>query len=249
MDHTHYRLTEAGRKAWEDQDTAIPEVYRQLLWVIGFQGDARAIANILREHPEHLLTAWLGELQELRLIERLTEPPAHDPDRTIPLEEAELGKKAAGALFRTGAYLAAQRPAATSKCKSPEETIVMIVEDDPDQLALADLRVSMAGYRVRVASSIDGLLRSLLTDGIPDVLLLDVMLPDGDGFEVLAKMRRHRKFVSLPIVMLTIKSDPQDIGKGLTLGADGYVTKPYTKDVLVDVIRRVLGDENHRMGT
>jgi DNA-binding response OmpR family regulator len=66
------------------------------------------------------------------------------------------------------------------------------------------------------------------------------MLPDGDGFEVLAKMRRHQALGSLPIVLLTAKTDPADIGKGLALGADGYITKPYTRNLLADVIRRVL---------
>jgi len=84
------------------------------------------------------------------------------------------------------------------------------------------------------------LLHSILEEGAPDLLLLDVLLPDGDGFEVLARMRRHPVLGSLPIVMLTARNDPADIGKGLVLGADAYITKPYTKNILADVIRRVL---------
>ena len=53
-------------------------------------------------------------------------------------------------------------------------------------------------------------------------------------------MRRHQALGALPIVLLTAKTDPGDIGRGLVLGADGYITKPYTKNVLVDVIERVL---------
>jgi DNA-binding response OmpR family regulator len=121
--------------------------------------------------------------------------------------------------------------------------MVLLVEDDPDQRALADLRLSMAGYKVRVAGSVQAFLQSMLDDGAPDLLLLDVELPDGDGFEVLAKMRRHHAFGSLPIVLLTAKNEAADIGKGLVLGADGYVTKPYTKNILADVIRRVLKQE------
>jgi two-component system OmpR family response regulator len=124
--------------------------------------------------------------------------------------------------------------------KAPADTVVLIVEDDPDQLALADLRVSMAGYKVRVASSVNGFLQALVDEGAPDLLLLDVMLPDGDGFDVLGKMRRHQALGSLPIVMLTAKTDPGDIGRGLVLGADGYITKPYTKNILAEVIQTVL---------
>jgi DNA-binding response OmpR family regulator len=80
----------------------------------------------------------------------------------------------------------------------------------------------------------------MLDDGPPDLLLLDIELPDGDGFEVLSRLRKHPSLNALPIVLLTAKNDAADIGKGLVLGADGYVTKPYTKNILADVIRRVL---------
>ena len=66
------------------------------------------------------------------------------------------------------------------------------------------------------------------------------MLPDIDGFRILAGMRRHLKLSLLPVIMLTAKDDPADIRAGLALGADGYVTKPYSKNILVDTIRRVL---------
>lgn len=98
----------------------------------------------------------------------------------------------------------------------------------------------MAGYKVRVATSVNGFLHTMLDDGAPDLLLLDIVLPDGDGFDLLSRMRRHQALGSLPIVMLTAKNDPEDIGKGLVLGADGYITKPYSKNILADVIRRVL---------
>jgi DNA-binding response OmpR family regulator len=80
----------------------------------------------------------------------------------------------------------------------------------------------------------------MFDDGAPDLLLLDVQLPDGDGFDILVRMRRHKVLSDLPIVLLTVQSDPQAIGRGLALGADGYVTKPYTKNILADVVRRVL---------
>lgn len=173
-----------------------------------------------------------------------------DADRTLKLTDLDRRRleqdaaRAGTSLARTGAYLAAhrigERPALQ---KAAAETVILIVEDDPDQLALADLRVSMAGYRVRVATSVNEFLQTMLDDGAPDLLLLDVALPDGDGFEVLAKLRRNRALGSLPIVMLTAKADPADIGKGLALGADGYVTKPYTRNILADLIRRVLKQE------
>jgi len=246
-----YRLTAAGRDAWEGQDAAVPADYRRILWMMDVQGHGGVAEALSRLYPPDMLEEWLGEMEELGLIESLPEGEA-DEDAfvsrsadTMALDQAQLreaAKIAGSTLARTGAYVSMdrlrRRPAPN---KEPAETVVLIVEDDPDQLALADLRVSMAGYKVRVASSVNGFLQALVDEGAPDLLLLDVMLPDGDGFDVLGKMRRHQALGSLPIVMLTAKSDPGDIGRGLVLGADGYVTKPYTKNVLVEVIEKILG--------
>ena len=251
MAERSYRLTPAGREAWEGEDTAVPADYRRLLWLMDFHGHAGVIQSLLRHYPRNVLDDWLGEMAELGLIEPV--PRSEDggklgdvtprPDSTLALGRIQLdeAQRAGAALARTGAYLAADRlQKRSAPQKPPADTVILIVEDDPDQLALADLRVSMAGYKVRVGKSVHGFLQSMLDDGPPDLLLLDIELPDGDGFDVLARMRRHQSLNNLPIVLLTAKSEPGDIGRGLVLGADGYVTKPYTKNILADVIRRVL---------
>lgn len=237
-----WALTPAGRDAWKLADSSIPSEYRRLLWMIDMQGDARGIHELLRHHPEQLLRDWLRELEQLgflKLVQRTAEA-----DRTIPLRLSELamasGAKARQALDASGAYLAENRLKRGNAGKPRASTVVLIVEDDPDQLALADLRVSMAGFQVRTAQSVRALTRSLVEDGAPDVLLLDIVLPDGDGFDVLAKLRRHPDYSAMPVVLLTVKREPQDIARGLELGADGYVTKPYSKNILAGVISGVL---------
>jgi two-component system, OmpR family, response regulator len=247
-----YRLTTAGREAWEGEDAAVPADYRRILWMMDLHGSAPE--TLAKVFPAQMLEEWLFELEELGMIELVPEGEARDDDfaapgsdQTLAMDRAQLrnaAKDAGAALARTGAYLSAdrlrRRPATP---KPPGETVVLIVEDDPDQLALADLRVSMAGYKVRVANSVNGFLQAIVDEGAPDLLLLDVMLPDGDGFDVLARMRRHPALGSLPIVMLTAKNEAADIGRGLVMGADGYVTKPYTKNLIIDVIRRALKHE------
>lgn len=233
-------ITPAGRQAWESEDAAIPSDYRKLLWMMDVQGDARAIHELLRAYPEQLVRDWLRELQSLGFIENSSR---HAVDRTLPIEVSELARaaadRAAAILDASGSYLAENR-LRPAKAKSREQTVILIVEDDPDQLALADLRVSMAGYQVRTAESVQGLVRALGDQGPPDLVLLDVELPDGNGFDVLAKMRRSRTYAKLPIVMLTAKREPADIATGLALGADGYVTKPYSKNIVVGVVSGVL---------
>lgn len=243
----HYRLTDAGRAAWEEQDTAVPAEYRRLLWMMDVQGEGGVADKLAALYPPDMLEEWLGELEEIGLIERVAESETGAApiaaEGTVGVDSATMAaaKIAGDSLARTGAYLALERLRYRPRVeKSPADTVILIVEDDPDQLALADLRVSMAGYQVRVAGSVNAFLQALVDEGAPDLLLLDVMLPDGDGFDVLVKMRRHQALGALPIVLLTAKTDPDDIGRGLVLGADGYITKPYTKNVLVDVIERVL---------
>jgi CheY-like chemotaxis protein len=250
MSERIYRLTKSGREAWESQDAAVPADYRRLLWIMDFHGHAGLLRKLVGTYPGHILGEWLDELEQLGLIEQV--PAGEEGERDFALDTEETQnldvkllraetERAASVLARTGAYLALDRlRTRPGSGKSPQDTVVLIVEDDPDQLALADLRMTMAGYRVRVATSATAFLRSMFEEGAPDLLLLDIELPDGDGFEILTRMRRHKVLSDLPIVMLTAKTDPEAIGRGLALGADGYVTKPYTKNILADVVRRVL---------
>jgi CheY-like chemotaxis protein len=248
-----YRLTAAGREAWENADASVPSDFRRILWMIDIQEDGLIPATLSKGYPPDLLGEWLLELEQIGLIERV-EPAevqtggfsARGRQRGVPLNQAqrEAAERAGSSLASTGAYVAVDRsrlrPLMT---KGAADTVILIVEDDPDQLALADLRVSMAGYKVRAARSVKDFLQALVDEGPPDLLLLDVMLPDGDGFEVLSKIRRHHTHGALPIVMLTARNEPGDIGRGLALGADGYITKPYTKNILAEVIKRVLKPE------
>lgn len=250
-----WRLTEAGQAARDSGDLSVPADYRRIIGL--FEGDTHfdVIRGALRRYPDKLIAEWVAELEEMGYIEAVLSEEDLDLDFTKPAAikrasaavkedtqriESE-AKSADASLARTGAWIAEDRlKNAAPWAKPASETVVLIVEDDPDQLALADLRVSMAGYAVRVATTGTELINSLRTLGRPDILLLDVMLPDGNGFDILAKLRGHAKFALLPIAMLTAKDERKEIVKGLALGADAYITKPYSKTVLVDTIRKVL---------
>ena len=249
------RVTDAGRKAWDTQDAKVPRDYRRILGLIENEAHSDVIRGYLRRYPDKLIFEWFSELEDLGLVESAPDAASHDLDFTAGLKLPEMiaednkrlaaDAKAAGAsLSRKGVYLAADRlKNRAASAKAAAETLVLIVEDDPDQLALAELRVGMARYQVRSADSAKGLLEAL-KEGAPDLLLLDVMLPDGDGFDILASLRQHPAHALLPVIMLTIRDEPADIRKGLAFGADGYVTKPYSRDLLADLIRRVLRQES-----
>jgi DNA-binding response OmpR family regulator len=83
---------------------------------------------------------------------------------------------------------------------------------------------------------------SLSLEPLPDVVLLDVLLPDVNGFNLLSKMRGHSTYREIPVVMLTAKAGRDDVQQGLALGADGYITKPFDLDRVVNAVHDVLGN-------
>jgi CheY-like chemotaxis protein len=171
------------------------------------------------------------------------QPPLTDDDRKRLAKATVVG---GATLLRSGSFLADERIANLPPLdKQPKDTVVLLVEDDPDQLALGELRLTMAGYQVRSVDRAKALSRYLRQQGRPDLMLLDVMLPDGNGFDILAQLRNRPEFATLPIVLLTARNEPADIGRGLALGADGYITKPYTKNILADVVERVAQGAHH----
>ena len=98
----------------------------------------------------------------------------------------------------------------------------------------------MGGYLVRLARDCAELVNEIRTREPPDIVLLDIMLPDGNGWDVLASIRRHPKLALLPVVMVTALNEQNEVRWGLALGADGYITKPYSKKILTDTIGAVL---------
>lgn len=119
----------------------------------------------------------------------------------------------------------------------PDAPRVLVIEDEPTIVEFLRVGLSYEGWRVKVAT--DG--RTGLTmaiDDSPDLIVLDVMLPGLDGFEICRRLRQRGSV--LPIIMLTAKTDVPDRVQGLNLGADDYVTKPFSFDELLARIRAVL---------
>jgi two-component system alkaline phosphatase synthesis response regulator PhoP len=117
---------------------------------------------------------------------------------------------------------------------------VLIVDDEPNILLSLEFLMKKAGFDVRTAR--DGEQALVEIEGAPpDLLLLDVMMPKRDGFDVCQTVRANHAWSGVRIIMLTAKGRDIEREKGLALGADDYITKPFsTRDVLVQV-ERVLG--------
>jgi two-component system phosphate regulon response regulator PhoB len=116
---------------------------------------------------------------------------------------------------------------------------VLVVEDEPDIRRLVVLHLERDGFRCRTAATGSDALRDVKA-AIPDLIVLDLMLPGVDGLEVCRQLRRDASTASVPIIMLTAKSDEVDRIVGLEIGADDYVVKPFSPKELVARVRAVL---------
>jgi two-component system OmpR family response regulator len=145
-------------------------------------------------------------------------------------------------LTRTGFYVAmAKRPPTPVIARNGSRHAVLIIEDDTDMSKLVGEILAKAGFLTRFARNRAEINGEFNKQGLPDLVLLDVSLPDTDGFAILERMRGNQKLAKMPVIMMTGKSDVTDIAKGLSLGADGYVTKPFKISGLISAVNTVLG--------
>jgi DNA-binding response OmpR family regulator len=119
---------------------------------------------------------------------------------------------------------------------------ILIVDDEPNIVVPLEFLMKREGYDVSVAGDGQAALEAL-EGGAPDLVILDVMLPRMSGFEVCRKIRADSRFGALRILMLTAKGRDSEMEKGLGLGADAYVTKPFSTRDLVAKVRALLGGE------
>jgi DNA-binding response OmpR family regulator len=116
---------------------------------------------------------------------------------------------------------------------------ILIAEDEPNIVASVEFLLQHAGYELRVARDGDAALRAVEAF-LPDLVLLDVMMPRRNGYEVCQKIRENAHWNGIRIVMLTAKGRPAEISKGLALGADAYLVKPFSTKDLLEQVRRQL---------
>lgn len=115
---------------------------------------------------------------------------------------------------------------------------VMIIEDEPDAAELFAEMMRIGGFRViQMYSSTPAI--SMLAREKPDVIILDIMMPDISGLEVLRFMRRDPNLVDIPVIVVSAKSMPSDILTGLEAGASMYLTKPVSFKDLINAVDRV----------
>jgi DNA-binding response OmpR family regulator len=124
---------------------------------------------------------------------------------------------------------------------------IAVVEDEPDILELVALHLKKAGFRVERFGDAGGFYRYISTR-VPDLVVLDLALPDADGIDLCRYLRSEPRLVHVPVIMLTARAEETDRVVGLETGADDYVTKPFSPRELVSRVRAVLRRSGERRG-
>ena len=116
---------------------------------------------------------------------------------------------------------------------------ILVVDDEPSLLSIVSARLNFAGYECLIADSGPKAIE-IARQQNPQLILLDIMMPEMDGFTVLLKLKEDRKTRSIIIMMLTSKSETETIEKALQLGAADFIVKPFSPGILLDKIKKLI---------
>ncbi|MCA8864653.1 MULTISPECIES: response regulator transcription factor [unclassified Halomonas] len=119
---------------------------------------------------------------------------------------------------------------------------VLVVDDEPNIVLSLEFLMEQAGFEVVTAEDGEQALASV-NESQPDLLLLDISLPGMSGFDVLERLRSEAATAQLPIIMLTAHGRDVEREKGMALGADDYITKPFSTQSLVEKVKALLSEE------
>lgn len=119
---------------------------------------------------------------------------------------------------------------------------ILIADDEHKIIMTLEYAFKKAGYEVFIARDGSEVLELLKTE-IPDMILLDIMMPNVDGYTTLSEIKKDKNLSGIKVILLSAKSGEADIKKGLELGADDYITKPYSIKKLTERVEELLADK------
>lgn len=250
-----YALTEAGQREIGGGGTSLSALDLKVLVLI--DGDSTVRETLGRTEPlalgREVVVDSLRRLVEGGLIELskaeggsldfvdFLDAKAPGPSQASIAEAKKATAATTQLLQKQGYFVRIVRRAASRRAASQDAPTVLAIEDEPVMLGLVKFVMSAQGFAVRTAMNRREIVEQLRCLPVPDLILLDVLLPDVDGFLVLNSIRQHPALQAVPVIMLTAKATRGSVLRGLAGGADGYITKPFEVPVLVNAVRTVLG--------
>ena len=196
-----------------------------------------AMNELVRDGYADLVTNQLTLSPDF--IEFFSESPKKLSESALTQAESEAAS-GVSTLQRHGYYVRIAMKAAAQIESSGGES-VLIVEDDEALAKFLRKYLELEGFSATIDGNRNEIVAGLRRQPPPDLVLLDVVLPDADGFNILMKMREHPTLKTVPVMMLTAKATREAVLKGLAGGANGYITKPFQPDALIAAVKTVLG--------
>ena len=256
-DHDVFVLTTRGLAELRQGDTRRTPDELEILVLVDGRSTVEQIAASARNLAPGAVQELLGALRSDGLVQPVSKtPPAdvidagdffsinvpphkHDPAGATMGREASRGVQT---LRDQGYLVRIARRAETSHAPAPgHKPTVVMVDDDLVAGKLLRTYLTMEGFALRVATNREEIVAAFRQPPLPDLVLLDVTLPDADGFEVLFKLRHHPALKDVAVIMLTAMATREAVIKGIIGGANGYITKPFDIDILSKAVRAVLG--------
>jgi two-component system OmpR family response regulator len=255
-----FSLTAEGKQELNASGTALGTLELELMVLVDGSSKVAQIAERMKGIPAVAVLAAFRNLVSKKLVETggtvapsgnieigdfLKTGAFYVPMKGATAEHAKEAAEGMTTLKQQGYYVRiARRALAERKLVEGARLTALIVEDEPHLSKLLRTFLAIEGFETRVAANRAEIIEALRRPPAPELALLDVMLPDADGFDILAKLRQHPALKNMAIIMLTAKSTREAVLKGLAGGADGYITKPFEIEVLMKAVRAVLGLAN-----
>lgn len=261
---TVYEVSETGRQQLKGGSTSLFADALRFLVLADGKLNFGQIAKSLADVPEAILGRIVFELQQKGFMQPVkSAEPANSVDLSsldfssyMPPDPASVSERRDEefalrmqeaqrymALMKEQGYAVriARQARSAAKPSSGGAYSVLVVEDDPALSATMRKFLELERFVPRVAANRDEVVAELRKPPLPDLILLDVTLPGASGFDILQRLRGHPILKQIPIIMVTAMSAREDVMRALAADASGYITKPFTLDVLMKGIKAVLG--------
>jgi two-component system OmpR family response regulator len=252
-----YVVTDAGQEELKRGSTTLSPQALELLVLMDGLANVREITERAQNLSEREVGVLLPKLIIDGFAKRATiaaedgmdfsyffdaDKPAPEPSGLAKEQAEKEADTGAPALQHQGYYVSIARRAARPRQPADGAKLsVLVVEDDPQLCEVLRNLMRLQGFLASTAMNRGEVLAALRRLPSPDLVLLDVRLPDANGFDILQRMKQHPVLKAIAVIMLTGEASRESVMRGLAGGADGYVTKPFETEILVKGVKSVLG--------
>jgi two-component system OmpR family response regulator len=255
-EHDVYALSPRGEEELHASETSLAPAEIELLVRIDGKLSVADIAQSTRLLAPDAVIAAMGRLLEGKFVKLKARPASSargvadlfsgrvpaPPTRRAMTDARADATAGVSSLQKQGYFVRiAKRARTLPKITDRSALSVLVVEDEPLLARFLKQYLSFDGFDVRLAANRGEVVAAFREPPVPHLVLLDVMLPDVDGFDILAKIRQHPALEEVPVIMMTAKATREAVLKGLAGGAHGYITKPFEADAMLKAVKTVLG--------